>query len=69
VAEFSNYIASHGGNILSLNEHVDTNEGLFFLRVAWDMKNFIIQPEYLVQAFEPMAQKHNARWEIKYLEI
>ncbi len=68
VADYSNWIASHGGNILSLNEHVDTEHGLFFLRVAWDMKDFIIQPKYLAKAFEPMARKHDARWQIKFLE-
>ena len=40
VARIAQFIFAHGGNIIDLDEHVDTNEGLFFLRVSWNMTGF-----------------------------
>lgn len=66
VSKISNFIFSHGGNIISLHEHVDTNEGMFFLRVVWNMEDFNITEESLKLNFEPIAAELRATWQIKY---
>ena len=43
VSRISNFIFEREGNILDLDEHVDIDQKMFFIRVAWDMKNFTIQ--------------------------
>ncbi len=65
VSRISNFIFERGGNIIDLDEHVDRQERIFSLRVAWDMKNFSIGPEKLNDAFAPLANEFNAEWIIK----
>lgn len=68
VSRISHFIFERGGNILDLDEHVDTEEKDFSIRVAWDMRNFSISPSELKEALIPLAKEFNAAWEIKYLE-
>ncbi|MGD0338785.1 MAG: formyltetrahydrofolate deformylase [Bacteroidota bacterium] len=65
VARISHFIFERGGNIIDLDEHVDSQEGQFFLRVAWDMKEFSVTPDDLEDAFLPMAKEFNAEWTIR----
>lgn len=65
VSLVSNFIFERGGNILDLVEHVNAEEQRFFLRVAWDMKEFSVSPEHLTEAFLPMAREFEAEWSIR----
>ncbi len=65
VARISHFIFERGGNIIDLDEHVDSQEGQFFLRVAWDMQEFSVAPDDLEYAFLPMAKEFNAEWTIR----
>ncbi|MGA9406050.1 MAG: formyltetrahydrofolate deformylase [Bacteroidota bacterium] len=65
VSLISNFIFERGGNILDLVEHVNAQERRFFLRVAWDMKDFSIAPDRLNEAFPPMAKEFTAEWSIR----
>ncbi len=66
VARISGFISDGGGNIISLHEHVDTFEKIFFFRVVWDMENFSIPPAELEKAFEPLAHELQATWRIYF---
>lgn len=65
VARIAHFIFERGGNILDLNEHVDSTEKQFFLRVSWDMNQFSIAAEDLQEAFSPLGKEFNARWTIR----
>lgn len=68
VSEFSGFIYNNGGNIVSLNEHVDTEANTFFLRVAWKMGGFKIRENELEHAILPLAEKFRAKLQLNYLE-
>lgn len=68
VSRLSHFIFERGGNILDLDEHVDPEEQIFSIRIAWDMKNFSIPASELNVAFTPLAREFRATWEIKFLE-
>jgi formyltetrahydrofolate deformylase len=68
VSRLSHFIFERGGNILDLDEHVDPEEQIFSIRIAWDMKNFSIPASELNVAFTPLAKEFRATWEIKFLE-
>ena len=65
VSRIAHFIFERGGNILDLDEHVDANEGLFFLRVSWDMRDFSLATEKVLSAFQPLAEEFQAEWMIK----
>jgi len=68
VARISHFIFERGGNILDLDEHVDPQEKIFSIRVAWDMSRFSISPGELIDAFSPLAREFKASWDIKFPE-
>ncbi|HTY12398.1 MAG TPA: formyltetrahydrofolate deformylase [Bacteroidota bacterium] len=65
VSLISNFIFERKGNILDLVEHVDAEEGRFFIRVEWDMKEFAVSPDRLGEMFAPMATEFGAEWSIR----
>ncbi|NJN74949.1 MAG: formyltetrahydrofolate deformylase [Synechococcaceae cyanobacterium RL_1_2] len=66
VSRISHFIFERGGNILDMDQHVDRDEQLFSMRVAWDMGNFSITAEELPAAFEPLAREFKATWQIHF---
>jgi formyltetrahydrofolate deformylase len=68
VSRLSHFIFERNGNILDLNEHVDPEERIFSIRIAWEMKNFSIPSSELKTAFSPLAREFNAMWDIKFSE-
>ena len=66
VSRISHFVFERGGNILDLDEHVDTSEKYFFVRIAWDMKNFSISESEMMEAFTPLAKEFKAKWRINF---
>ncbi len=68
VAKISNFISENNGNIVDLDEHVDSDQNMFFIRVAWRMNGFKIEKKDIYSKFQPLAEKFNAKWEINFTE-
>ncbi len=66
VSMISGFVAQYGGNIISLQEHVDSYDKTFFLRVVWDMDHFDIPENELENAFSPVGKKFDANWKIMF---
>ena len=64
ISRMSHFVFEHGGNIVDLDEHVDGE--YFFLRIAWEMKNFSIPESEVRVAFTPLAKEFNATWQISF---
>ena len=69
VSEISNFISSNGGNITDLDEHVDPEEKVFFIRIAWDMIDFKIPSDKLNEVFISFASKFKADWKINFSNV
>lgn len=52
IAIATKFINDNGGNIISLDQHVDSQEGVFFMRVEWDMQRFSIKREDMNEVFK-----------------
>ena len=68
VSRISHFIFERGGNIIDLDEHVEPEEKIFSIRVAWDMSGFSVPRSELNEAFAPLAREFKARWQIMFLE-
>jgi formyltetrahydrofolate deformylase len=64
ISRMSHFVFERGGNITDLDEHVDG--GQFFLRIAWDMKNFSVPESDVRGAFAPLAKEFDATWQISF---
>jgi formyltetrahydrofolate deformylase len=65
VSYISQFIFERGGNILDLDEHVDQEDRMFFLRVTWDMNGFSVHPDKLEEVFQSLTKKYDAHWFIR----
>ncbi|HWQ54192.1 MAG TPA: formyltetrahydrofolate deformylase [Bryobacteraceae bacterium] len=67
VAGIANFLYSHGANILHADQHQDSEFGLFFMRVQWDLEGFDLPDEAAVrEAFIPVAERFEMRWRLEY---
>ncbi len=55
VVAVTDFIHNNGGNILYLDQHVDKEEGVFFMRIEWDLAGFVIDKEKIREYFETLV--------------
>jgi formyltetrahydrofolate deformylase len=68
VASIANFIADNGGNIVNLDEYVDSYAKMFFIRVEWEIGNLKFGKSELHKNFKPLADRYSAKWKIKFPE-
>lgn len=67
VAAVTNFININGGNIINLEQHVDKQENTFFMRIEWDLANFIIPKEKISDYFQTLyANKYNMTFRLYF---
>ena len=67
VAKVTEFLCENNGNIVYLEQHVDHQEGVFFMRIEWDLNNFAIPEEKIADYFDTLiAQRYNMTWDIYF---
>ncbi len=66
VATISRFIFDLGGNILDLDEHVEIDEKLFSLRIAWEMDGSKVSKSDITKQFRALVNNFNADWKINF---
>ena len=52
VAEVSRFLYAYEGNILEVDQHVDEEMGMFFMRAAWELDTFSLEKEQITERFK-----------------
>ncbi|MCF6269653.1 MAG: formyltetrahydrofolate deformylase [Melioribacteraceae bacterium] len=68
VASIANFISDNGGNIVNMDEHVDSYAKMFFIRVEWEIGGILFGKDELHSRFKPLAEKFDAKWKIEFAE-
>lgn len=66
VSRISHFIYQRGGNILDLDEHVDQEAGMFFIRVSWSIEGDADATSELEEAFRPLGEEFDAAWSLRF---
>ncbi|MCR9250459.1 MAG: formyltetrahydrofolate deformylase [bacterium] len=67
ISSVTQFLADYQGNVVDLDEHVDRDHNVFFMRVEWEMENFGISKEDLPDYFrENYADRYNMKWELYF---
>ncbi|MFT3994277.1 MAG: formyltetrahydrofolate deformylase [Dysgonomonas sp.] len=67
VAAVTDFININGGNIINLEQHVDKQENTFFMRIEWDLTNFVIPKEKIEDYFQTMyARKYDMTFRLYF---
>lgn len=57
VAVVTDFININGGNILYLDQYVDRENHIFFMRIEWDLSGFIIPEDKIEKYFQTLCAK------------
>ena len=66
VRAVASFIAENGGNIVHFDQHVDSQEGIFFMRAEWDMANFVVSREDLPVFIRVLAEPRRMTWSLHF---
>lgn len=66
VAAITEFIYQHNGNIIHLDQHVDAQENVFFMRVEWDLSAFDVRRGDIAAQFRPIAARFGMTWQLKF---
>ena len=67
VAAVTDFITVNRGNILYLEQHVDKLEGIFFMRVEWDLDHFLVPQDKIEDYFQTLyAKKYDMTFRIYF---
>lgn len=69
IAVITEFINTNGGNILYLDQYVDRINGIFYMRVEWDLTKFIIPKEKINDYFNTLyAQRYNMVYRLSFTD-
>ena len=57
LATVTEFLNKNHGNIIYLDQHVDHQEGIFYMRVEWELNGFAIPAEKIGEYFETLIAK------------
>jgi len=69
ISTITHFLFEHNGNIVDLDEHVEKNEEIFFMRVEWELEAFSIPKEQIYSVFqEKIADKFEMKWQLHFTD-
>jgi len=69
VAAVTMFLTRHSGNIIHLDQHVDAEQNVFFMRVEWEESGFSIQRSEIDSAFKSIADKFRMQYTLRFSDI
>jgi formyltetrahydrofolate deformylase len=67
VVSITDFIFNNGGNILNLDQHVDSEHQRFFMRVEWDLAKFSLTTQEIGKTFEAaVALRFAMEWQLHF---
>jgi formyltetrahydrofolate deformylase len=67
ISRVTDFISRNGGNIMDLDEHVDFNDQVFFMRVAWELEGFNIPDDQIATVFQSeIADQYHMDWSLHF---
>ena len=65
VAAIAEFLYQHNANILHADQHLDSENNLFLMRVEWDAAGFNLDETAFKQSFAAIAAKFSMVWQLK----
>jgi formyltetrahydrofolate deformylase len=66
VAQIAEFVSRNNGNIVHADHHIDSQSGLFLMRVEWELDEFRIAPHEIAAQFAPVGQASNMQWQLHF---
>jgi formyltetrahydrofolate deformylase len=69
VAALSTFLYENRGNIVDIDQHVDQEAGVFFMRVEWELDGFGIPRDEISNALAPLIERFEMRIELHFSDV
>lgn len=69
VSSISSFLLTHNANILHANQHLDTENNLFLMRLEWDVTDFQLCEKEFQQHFQSIASQYGMTWKLRSSQI
>ena len=70
LAEVTDFITVNKGNIIYLDQYVDHVENIFFMRIEWELKDFLVPKEKIEDYFETLyGQKYDMIFRLYFSDV
>ena len=70
LAEVTDFITVNKGNIIYLYQYVDHVENIFFMRIEWELKDFLVPKEKIEDYFETLyGQKYDMIFRLYFSDV
>ena len=69
VAAVSAFLYENQGNIVDVDQHVDSEYGVFLMRVEWETNGFAVARDEIGSAIAPLAEKFSTDWSLYFSDI
>lgn len=67
ITEVTRFITDNQGNIVYLDQHVDTQDGMFFMRIEWELERFLIPRDKIGDYVDTMyARKYGMTFSLYF---
>lgn len=67
ISEVTKFITDNQGNIVYLDQYVDREDGMFFMRIEWELKNFTIPREKIYEHIDTLySQRYNMTFNLYF---
>jgi formyltetrahydrofolate deformylase len=66
VHSVTGFIFNYQGNVLHLDQHVDHEANVFFMRVEWALDSFGLSQDLIAPAFRPLAEQRKMTWSLHF---
>lgn len=67
IAAVTDFVNEHDGNIIYLDQYVDAEDKVFYMRVEWELRNFVISPDKIDTIFkESLAKRFNMKYKLHF---
>ncbi|MCF6314574.1 MAG: formyltetrahydrofolate deformylase [Verrucomicrobiales bacterium] len=66
VSTISSFISDAQGNIVDLEQHVDSSQKAFFMRVEWQLDGFGIARDQIHQSLETLLKRFGMQWSLHF---
>ncbi|MBQ0047341.1 MAG: formyltetrahydrofolate deformylase [Prevotellaceae bacterium] len=57
ITEITKFITDNNGNIVYLDQYVDQVDGMFFMRIEWELKDFLIPADKISEYIDTLYSK------------
>ena len=70
LAEVTDFITVNKGNIIYLDQYVDHVENIFFMRIEWELKDFLVPQEKIEDYFRTLyGQKYEMDFRVYFSDV